>query len=158
MKEIQLTQGKVVLVDDENYERLNQVKWCALLSRGKYYAVRGIYKKGKIKRIYMHREIINVPCGIYTDHINGDTLDNRKENLRLCTHQQNCFNRKNPHKDNRLGIKGVWWNKQNKKFRAQIQLNDKSIHLGYFNVIGDADSAYRKAEEKYFGEFTRKGQ
>ena len=63
------------------------------------------------------------------------------------------FNRIAPLKNNKLGIKGVHWDRNAKKFRAQIHVNKKQIHLGCFNVLGDADSAYRKAEEKYFGEF-----
>ena len=103
----------------------------------------------------MHREIMNTPTHLQIDHINGNTLDNRKENLRICTNQQNGFNKKNPLKNNKLGIKGVCWHKKIKKFMASIKINDKSIHLGYFNVLGDADSAYRIAELKYFGEFAR---
>ena len=79
----------------------------------------------------------------------------RKENLRLCTHQQNQFNQKNPRKNNKLGIKGVCWHKGVRKFQVTMRINAKNKHLGYYNVLGDADSAYRIAEEKYFGEFAR---
>ena len=98
---------------------------------------------------------MNTPKGSQIDHINGNGLDNRKENLRFTTNQQNGFNRKNPNKNNKLGVKGVRCVKNRKKFKAQIRLNGKSIHLGCFNILGDADSVYRIAEEKYFGEFAR---
>lgn len=156
MKEIPLTQNKVALVDDEDFERLNQFKWYAWRHRKTWYSRRTDCSNGK-KAILMHREIMNAPKGIQVDHRNGDGLFNCKENLRSATHAQNMHNRIYPHKNNKLGIKGVCWHKANKKFRAQIRVNGKKIHLGLFNVMGDADSAYRKAEEKYFGEFTRKG-
>lgn len=156
MKEIPLTQNKIALVDDEDYERINQYKWYAQWSGWQWRSVRNQYiGKGKAAMIYMHREILNAPKGIPVDHRDGNGLDNRKENLRLCTTQQNARNLINAHKDNRYGIKGVSYNKFAKKFHAQIRVDNKRIHLGYFNVLGDADSAYRKAEEKYFGEFAR---
>ncbi len=154
MKKIQLTQGKVALVDDEDFEKLSVFKWYAHWNGGKWYAVRS--SNGKQKRFYMHREILNITIGIQGDHRSGDGLDNRRENLRFCTNQQNAFNQKNPHKDNKLGIKGVRRCEDRKKFQARIKIDGKQIHLGCFNVMGDADSAYRIAEEKYFGEFARK--
>ena len=157
MKEIKLTQNKVALVDDENFEYLNQFKWYTARNGRTWYARRHASRiNGKQKLIQMHRIIINAPKHLQVDHVNGDGLDNRKENLRLCTHQENHFNIKNTHKNNKLRTKGITWHKTIKKFRAQIMINKKAIHLGYFNVMGDADSAYRIAEEKYFGKFARK--
>ena len=157
MREILLTQGKVALVDDEDFEQFNQFKWRAWKHRNNYYACRnGKTINGKKSMLLMHREVLNAPLGIQGDHRNGNGLDNQKHNLRLATHTQNMHNRKNAHKNNKLGIKGVCWHKKVKKFRAQIKINGKKINLGFFNVLGDADSAYRKAEEKYFGEFARK--
>mgnify|MGYP001561659861 CR=1 FL=1 len=154
MKEIPLTQGKVAIVDDSDFERLSQFKWHAQKSGNTFYADRyNLYDKPRAIR--MHREIMNAPKGTQVDHKNGNGLDNRKGNLRLATHQQNMFNQVKSRNDNKLGIKGVHWSKAKKKFVAQIKANGKKIHLGYFNVMGDADSAYRKAEEKYFGEFAR---
>ena len=159
MTEIPLTQGKVALVDDEDYERLNQFKWYAKKDYrcNIWYAIRNTqYIDGKRKQIRMHREIMNIIGDIKkVDHINGNGLHNLKENLRVGTHQQNMCNRKLPHKNNKLSIKGVRNLPGSKKFHARITVNGKEIHLGYFNVLGDADSAYRIAEEKYFGEFAR---
>lgn len=156
MKQIPLTQNKVALVDDEDFERLNQHKWYAVRKRQAWYAQRSISRiNGKQKNILMHREIMDAPEGIQIDHRNGDGLFNCKENLRSATHAQNMHNRKHPHKNNKLRIKGVRWRERAKKFEAQIKVNNKMIYLGSFNVLGDADSAYRRAEEKYFGEFAR---
>ena len=158
MIEIKLTQNKVTIVDGEDFEYLNQFKWYAARNGCTWYArMHASRINGKRKLIHMHRVIMNTPKHLPIDHISGDGLDNRKKNLRLCTHQENHFNIRNAHKNNKLGIKGITWYKTRKKFRAQIMINKKAIHLGYFNVMGDADSAYRKAEEKYFREFARKG-
>lgn len=155
MKEIKLTQGKIALVDDEDFERLNQFKWYAYFDRYNHYATRRIIIGEKSKLIRMHREILNTHKGVHVDHINCNGLDNRKANLRLCTNQQNSFNRKDFHKNNKLGIKGVYWDEKRKKFAAKIHVNYKSIRLGFYNILGDADSAYRKAENEYFGKFAR---
>lgn len=157
MKEIPLTQGKVAIVDDEDYEKLNQFKWYAWKGRNMFYAARNSPSvNGKQKTIKMHKMLLPSDGEMKIDHRNGDGLDNQKENLRICTNQQNCFNRRQPHKNNKLGIKGVCFDKTHRKFRADIMTTGKYILLGYFNVLGDADSAYRIAEEKYFGEFARK--
>ena len=158
MKTILLTQNKFAFVDDEDFERLNQYKWYTKREGNTWYATRGSKKlddKGKQKLIRMHREILNAPKGIPVDHINGNGLDNRKKNIRVATKTQNAQNQKHPRRDNKLGIKGVCWDGKLKKFKAGIKFNGKSIHLGYFSVLGDADSAYRIAEEKYFGKFAR---
>ena len=157
MKEIKLSQGKVAIVDDEDFERLNQYGWYAQKGRRDnwYAAKKDKQVNGRQKVIWMHREILSVPEEFYTDHVDGNGLNNLKSNLRLATNQENMQNKKQPHRNNKLGIKGVHWNKREEKFVAHIQFNNKRIHLGYFNVLGDADSDYRKAEEKYFGEFVR---
>lgn len=154
MKEIKLTQGKVAIVDDEYYDDISQFKWCAFKHRNTYYAVRNIIVGGRWKTLLMHRYILNMKTGICVDHVNGDGLFNVKENLRHCTNQENQRNR-HSQKNNKLRIKGVRWCKIASKFKSQIGIGGKTIHLGYFNVMGDADSAYRIAEEKYFGEFAR---
>lgn len=155
MREISLTQGKVALVDDEDYEKLNYFSWSLISSPGKLYARRVIKVNNEQKAILMHREIMNAPKHMQVDHVNNDGLDNRKENLRLATNQQNKFNQKAAHKNNKLGIKGVRWHEKAKKFQARIQVDKKIMHLGLFDILADADQSYRIAENKYFGEFAR---
>ena len=95
MKEIKLTQGKVALVDDEDFEYLNQWRWCAAEHHGNYYAIRSEYINGrKYKTIRMHRLIIGAKKGEQVDHINHDGLCNIKSNLRICTALENANNRK----------------------------------------------------------------
>lgn len=157
MKFIGLTQNQKAIVDDEDFDRINEYKWYADSSTntGKYYARRSTRLNNKRISFKMHRLILNAAKGEQVDHINGNTLDNRKENLRICNNQQNQFNQIHHRKNNKLGIKGVYWDSAMRKFRADIRVNGKPIYLGCFNILGDADSAYRIAEDKYFGEFSR---
>jgi hypothetical protein len=151
MKEIQLTKGKVALVDDEYYEWLNQWKWNYLLGG---YAVRHTSRITSDHRIvYMHRVILNTPEGMYTDHINHNKLDNRRCNLRICTKSQNSVNSK-INKSNKSGYKGVYWFKRYRKWGAFITLQYKHIHLGYYNNRIEAANARREKSLELFGEFT----
>lgn len=156
-KQIKLTQGKFALVDDDDFERLNKFKWC-IGSGG--YAIRDIKRNGKNKREYMHRIINQTPKELFTDHINGNKLDNRKENLRNCTTKQNAMNVK-VHKDNYLGEKGIYIHtnhhpsKSYKYFRARIMVNGECIHIGLFKTLENAITARVAAEKKYQGEYAR---
>ena len=119
MKKITLTQGKETIVDDDDYEILMEHKWYAHKSsrkKDKFYAERmaPVDSNGKQKIIHIHRVIINAPKGMQVDHINGNPLDNRRENLRICTNQQNGMNRGKP-KDNTSGYKGVTYGRANRE-------------------------------------------
>lgn len=122
-KIIRLTQGKVTLVDDDDYEWLNQWKWQFAIN----YARRTDYTNGK-KNVFMHRIILDAPNDYRVDHINGDKLDNRRENLRLATFLENAQNSK-IRKDNKSGYKGVHWHKASGKWAAKIRVNNRSIHF-----------------------------
>lgn len=149
MKYINLTQGKKAMVDDEDFEELNKVKWC--FSDG--YAIRR-YTNEQGSSVYtkMHRFIINTPNKMDTDHINHNKLDNRKSNLRICTRTENQQNHK-IQKNSTSGYKGVNYHKVNQVWRAQIRINRKHTHLGCFDTKEEAAIAYNQAAIKYFGEF-----
>jgi hypothetical protein len=152
MKTIELTQGKVAIVSDEDYEWYNQWKWSPHSSG---YAVRGEKgENGKMKIIYMHREINRTPPGMDTSHLNGNGLDNRRENLRTCTTSENLHNRK-IYKNNRSGFKGVSFVKSTGKWRARINVDGIQVNLGNFLSIQEAVSAYNKVAGKYPGEFSK---
>ena len=150
MKKIKLTRGKYAIVDDEWYEHLNQFSWQARYDQttGKYYAARQVNRKF----IYMHRELLSAPGGLHGDHINGNTLDNRKRNLRLATSAQNAWNR-DKYKNNTTGYKGVTFDKGRGKWRAQIIVNGKHTHLGWFDDPRNAALAYDRGSRKFHGAF-----
>lgn len=155
MKKIPLTgkygSGSYAMVDDEYYDLLMQKSW---MKAANGYVERQTEINGKKKRVFMHRFINNTPEGMETDHIDGDTLNNQRSNLRNCTPSQNACNRKKQ-KRNTSGYKGVTWNKRQKRYVAVICKNYKSVHIGSFKSEIDAAKAYNKKALEFFGEFAR---
>lgn len=152
MKFIELTQGRKAVVDDEDFAWLSQWNWYYHKNRKHGYAERK--EAGRI--VLMHREISRhhglLKPGMEVDHWNDCGLDNRKENLRVATQNDNAHNR-GKHQNNSSGVPGVSWHKQHGKWHAKIMLNGKDKHLGYFNDLEDAKAARQAAERKYFGKF-----
>ena len=152
MKHITLTKGKVAVVDDEDYEWLSKYKWCF---NGYGYAVRGRKKHEKVNGrrgvIFLHREVMKTPTGMITDHINKNTLDNQKKNLRICTPSQNNQNMK-VRKDSFSGERGIRYITDRptlkKRWLARIQYNYKQINLGYYKTMKEAIAARKMAVEK----------
>jgi len=141
MKKISLTQGQFALVDDEDYIFINQFKWHAKKQnkQNNYYAIRNVYKDGKWVKEYMHSVISKTPKGLVCDHINHDTLDNQKANLRNCTVAENLYNRKS-----RIGSKSKYVGVTfvlNKYWQSTIWFKDKRYYLGYFKTEEDAAKA-----------------
>jgi len=158
MEKIKLSQGKFTLVDDNDFKALNQFKWYARPSRKIFYATRNSNpRKLKLPQIQMHRVIIGeIPKGKEVDHIDGDGLNNQRNNLRLASISENAMN-KGAYKNNKSGHKGICWNEREKKWSATGKLpNKKQKNLGDFKNIEDAIKAREKFVLKYYGEFTRK--
>jgi hypothetical protein len=154
MKEIKLTRGKVALVDDEDYERLNQWKWYYHQVGLTGYANRKDDNSPK-KHISMHRAIMNTPDGLTVDHKDGNGCNNQKYNMRNCTTGQNSKNRKRC-STNKSGFIGVFWSPRfGGKWRTVIQVNKRKIYLGFFYSRILAAREYDRAAIKFNGEFAR---
>ena len=152
MRKIPLTQGKFALIDNEDFERFGHLKWYAAKIKGNFYAVRGKWINGKRKQFLLHRLIIGSPKGMMVDHKNHDTLDDRKNNLRVCTRGQNGWNAKIS-SSNVSGYKGVHWVKRDNRFRVYIRKNGVKNYIGDFRDLIEAAKAYNKAAKKYHGRF-----
>jgi len=155
MKKIKLTQGRFAIVDDEDYEIFSSFNWYTSSSG---YAIRmslkSEHKSNKRKTIILHRIIVKCPEGKEVDHINGDRLDNRRTNLRVCSHQQNTRNVRMPF-TNTTGYKGVTSNNSCKvnPWAAKIWCNERLIYLGGYPTKEEAALAYNKKAKELFGEF-----
>jgi hypothetical protein len=153
MKKIKLTRGQFAIVDDGDFKELNKHKWYAEMHNNVFRARRTVIKESGNKGcIYLHSAIMKPPKGMVVDHADHDTLNNQRNNLRICTNSQNNMN-KLPTSGHTSKYKGVWWHKFHKKWRARIGINSKKIELGLFRKELDAAEAYNSAAIKLFGEF-----
>ena len=119
------------------------------------YVVRTQQKNNKHTCLYLHRVLMSPPSTKIVDHIDGNPLNNTRENMRVCFKQQNSMNQKK-RCTNRSGFVGVCWDKRSSRWEASLTYKYKKKFLGYYNDKQDAIKARKEAEEKYFGEFNRK--
>jgi hypothetical protein len=155
-RKIYLDEGKRTILDPQDYYRFARFKWHLNGYRDKYYAIRSQITGPKdIRIVRLHRLIMNAPDGVFVDHINGDSLDNRRANLRLATRSQNMSNRRKTKIKTTSQYIGVSLEKSRGLWVTTIRNNNKSIWLGRFNSEIDAAKAYDEAAKKYHGEFAR---
>lgn len=148
-----------IKMSNTNNEMLCDAEYIDELLKYYWYECEGYAKSsnGKNKKVYAHRIVMD--AGDYdfnnpVDHINGNTLDNRRQNLRIVTVRQNVLNT-SIRKDNTSGVTGVCWDKRKQKWLVRIYDNGKEINLGYFNDFENAVQVRKEAEEKYYGEYSR---
>ena len=161
MKQIPLTQGKVTLVDDDDFEKLNKHKWHAMrsplsggLNPDTFYAVRKIRTPLGGRQLRMHRFITGANAGEQVDHIDSNGLNNQKANLRKCDVQQNAANKRHA---NSNGFKGIAFLKRPlaKPWLAHIKFNGRLMHIGYYKTKIEAASAYDQKAIELFGAFAK---
>lgn len=154
MKEIPLTKSKITLIDDIDFNSVNQFKWHARKHRKTYYACRTIRLAGGAKASQRLHQFL-LPGVVEIDHKDEDGLNNQRCNLRPATASQNKANRGKPLGDFSSRFKGVSWHRQIKKYRAGIMVDGKHISLGCYDSEEDAAISYDYAAKIYFGEFAR---
>lgn len=158
-KKIKLTQGKYALVDAEDFEWLSQYNWMCRRNRPlkykgnvNFYVYRNTPRNHYVREtVYMHWELLGVKN---VDHINGNGLDNRRANLRVCSKSQNQWNRRKSHK-NYSGYKNVKFDKRRKTYYSGFYVNKKYFYVGSFKTAKTAYNAYIKKVKEIHGEFAR---
>ena len=155
MKEIILTNGAIAKVNNSDFKKVNEINWTIQKRKNTNYALGRPHLSSPIS---MHRFIMNPPKGMVIDHINFDGLDNRRENLRICTQTENLNNRKNLSKNiNKKVIKsiyeGVYWNNSKTKCQSYIYFDGKKIHLGLFGCEEDASKAYNDKKKELYEDY-----
>jgi hypothetical protein len=154
-RKIYLDEEIYTIVEPEDYYYLKQFNWHLYGNNHKYYARCEIRTgRAKTKTTAMHRMLTNAPKGVLVDHKNGDSLDNRRENLRFATHQQNMHNSRKQANCTSKYL-GVSWHKSRKKWRATLNCNKKCVLRKYFDSETDAAKAHDEAAKIYHGEFAR---
>lgn len=155
MIEIPLTQGKVALVDNED-AYLAKVKWCASFHHLTWYVRRRVAREdGRPSTQMLHRAVLGLTDPrVVVDHINGDGLDNQRENLRVVSTSQNIAKAR-LRMTNTSGFRGVTWDSPRQRWVAQIKVDYARKFLGRYYAAEDAARAYDAAARQHFGEFAR---
>lgn len=156
MREIELTQGYKAQVDDEDYERVNALKWFAYPDHGTVYARHSVYANGKQTVLLLHRHVLGITDReVLVDHFpDPNGLNCQRSNLRRATRIENTRNRK-LNKNNTSGYKGISWDKNWKAWRVNLSVNRHRLQLGAFKDAQEAARAYDKAAIENYGEFAK---
>jgi hypothetical protein len=155
-RRIYLGEGEWTIVDPKEYYLLGNFKWYLSGNGKKFYAIRNI-KTGprQTKIVTLHREIMKAAKGILVDHKDGNSLDNRRANLRVATHSQNMCNKRVNKNGCTSKFRGVCWNKRERKWETKLSYQRKKLFHGRYDTEVEAAKAYDEAAKKYHGEFAR---
>lgn len=153
MKEIPLSKNYTALIDDEDYKKVARHKWTVQMYKRTDGSLLVYAIRRSPPRMRMHRFILGLSDPkIQIDHRDRNGLNNQKHNLRIATASQNQYNT-TVRSDNISGFKGVYWNRERKRWAARIRYERKRIFLGYFYSVEEAAKAYSKAAKRYHGKF-----
>ena len=144
--------GAEILVDRADYDRLNQYRWFAAGTKNGY-AGRSVTRNGKSRVCYMHRELLAPPPGFVVDHVNGNPLDNRRSNLRICTHSQNCVNRTVSH--NSYGFVGIGYDPVQDRYQAGVTQDGARFRGPWRLTAKEAAKDYDCLARGVHGEYAR---
>jgi hypothetical protein len=145
MKTIELTQGQSAAVDDADYGALSEHLWHAKKRGGKWYAVRNVKVDGRWTKLAMHRVVAGTPQGMETDHVDGDSLNNTRANLRIVNHVQNLWNLSAKKSGCTSRFRGVHWSATKGRWLSRISVNGKRLFVGLFDCEIAAAEAYDRA-------------
>jgi len=155
-RRIYLGEGKFTMVEPGDFYWLNNYHWSVNGRRERPYAVRYVHlSRDKIKTISMHREIMNFPKGRLVDHENGYTLDNRRDNLRTATREENAHNKGKTRTKTSSKFIGVYFDKNKNRWIVRIMYNYRKIYVGTFKDEIEAARAHDEAALKYHKEFAK---
>jgi hypothetical protein len=144
---IPLTKGRYAIIDAADYERASEHKWCASCSGCRIYA----YCHMNGKTVALHRFLTNAPKGMVVDHIDGNTLNDRRSNLRVCTQQQNLYNSRPKGKSSHF--KGICWDKGKRRWVVYVRYEGRNIYVGRFRSEINAARAYDRKAYECFGQY-----
>lgn len=154
MKAIQLSNGALVKVDDSDFDWLSRWNWHAVGNPGKRYAKRFERRGAGVRvAISMHRELVGAGLGEQVDHVDGDSLNNQRANLRLCDHRGNHRNARKQAKPSASRFKGVAWMKSLRRWQVRITVDGKKLFLGYTDSDEKGARMYDEAARLHHGEF-----
>lgn len=148
---IDLGKGFFSIIDLDDLSTIGKYKWRSKYNKSNdtFTAVTSFRNNGKVETIIMHRLIMDAPKGMVVNHINHDTLDNRKSNLRLCNYCDSSATMKLTNKK----TKGIYWRKNKGYFEVRLMRKGKIVYLGHRKTELEAGKLYNKGAKKYFGEY-----